>query len=115
LTLRLYLDHHVPVAVSEGLRLRGVDVLTAFDNGTAALEDPALLQRVTELGRVLFTQDADLLVVASEWQSSGREFAGLIYGHQLRLTIGQAIRDLELAAEILNPEDMKNRVEFLPL
>ena len=53
--LRLYLDHHVPVAVSEGLRLRGVDVLTAYGDGSAELEDPPLLQRATELRRVLFT------------------------------------------------------------
>jgi len=80
LTLRLYLDHHVP-AVSEGLRLRGVDVLTAYEDGSAELEDPPLLHRTTELGRVLFTQDTNLLAVASEWQMTGREFAGLIYGH----------------------------------
>jgi len=64
LTLRLYLDHHVP-AVSEGLRLRGVDVLTAYEDGSAELEDPPLLHRTTELGRVLFTQDTDLLAVAN--------------------------------------------------
>ena len=115
MTLRLYTDHHVPVAINEGLRLRGVDVLTAYEDGSAELEDPPLLQRATELRRVLFTQDTDLLTVASEWQRAGREFAGLIYGHQLQLTIGQAIRDLEIVADVLDPEDMKNRVEFLPL
>jgi len=57
----------------------------------------------------------DLLATASEWQKTGRRFAGLFYGHQLQLTIGQAVRDLELAPNVLNPEDMKNRVEFLPL
>jgi hypothetical protein len=34
---------------------------------------------------------------------------------QLQLTTGQAVRYLELAAGVLYPEDMKNRVEFLPL
>jgi hypothetical protein len=67
------------------------------------------------LGRVPFTQDTDLLTIASEWQRSSRELAGLFYGHQLQLTIGQAVRDLQIAARVLNPEDMMNRVEFLPL
>ncbi len=69
----------------------------------------------TELGRVLFSQDADLLVVAKEWQESGRDFAGLFYGHQLQLTIGQAVRDLQIAAEILELSEIQNRVEYLPL
>ncbi len=72
-----------------------------------------LLERATELGRVPFTQDADLLVLAKEWQESEHEFAGIFYGHQLRLTIGQAVRDLELAAEILESDEIRNRVEYL--
>lgn len=109
------MDHHVPAAVTEGLRLRGVDVLTSLEDGTAELDDALLLQRGTELGRVLFTQDADLLAVANEWQQSEREFAGLFYGHQLQLTIGQAVRDLELLAHASEPVETRNRVEYLPL
>ena len=109
------MDHHVPSAVTQGLRLRGVDVLTCHEDGTSELDDASLLARATELGRVLFAQDADFLVVASEWQESGREFVGILYGHQLQLTIGQAVRDLELAAEILERDDTRNRVEYLPL
>jgi hypothetical protein len=58
--VRLYMDVHVHRAVTEGLRLRGVEVLTAQEDGTPQYEDPALLDRATQLGRVLFTQD-DLL------------------------------------------------------
>ncbi len=108
------MDHHVPAAVTDGLRLRGVDVLTSHEDGTSELDDAPLLQRARELGRVLFTQDTDLLVLAHEWQKSEREFAGIFYGHQLQLTIGQAVRDLELASRVLEAEEMRNRVEFLP-
>ncbi len=114
MTRRLYMDHHVPAAVTDGLRLRGVDVLTSHEDGTSELDDAPLLQRARELGRVLFTQDTDLLVLAHEWQKSEREFAGIFYGHQLQLTIGQAVRDLELASRVLEAEEMRNRVEFLP-
>jgi hypothetical protein len=42
-------------------------------------------------------------------------FAGLVYGHQLDLSIGQVIRDLELIATVYDPVDMRDRVEYLPL
>ena len=59
------MDHHVPRAITTGLRLRGVDVLTAYEDGASELPDPALLDRASELGRVLFTQDDDLLAEAA--------------------------------------------------
>jgi len=39
----------------------------------------------------------------------------LVYGHQLDLSIGQAVRDLELIAGVYDPEDTRDRVEYLPL
>jgi hypothetical protein len=108
------MDHHVDAAITSGLRQRGVDVLTAYEDGTAEVEDDVLLARATQLGRVLFSQDVDLLIVTDQWLTTGREFAGLVYGHQLGITIGQAIRDLMLIALVFSPEDMRNRIEFLP-
>jgi Domain of unknown function (DUF5615) len=113
-TISLYMDVHVRAAVTDGLRLRGVDVLTAQEDGTAHLDDPELLDRATELERVLFSQDDDLLQEANRRQQSGEAFSGLIYAHQLRITVGQAVLDLELAAKCYEPEDMQSRVEFLP-
>ena len=54
--VRLYMDHHVPSAITEGLRRRGVDVLTAADDESATLDDESLLDRATALDRVLFSQ-----------------------------------------------------------
>jgi hypothetical protein len=114
-TLRLYLNHHVPVAVRDGLRRRGVDVVTAEEDQSARLDDDVLLARARDLGRVLVTQDDDFLVIAADWQQANRPFAGVAYGHQLRVTIGQAVRDLALLAEALEPGDMMSRVVYLPL
>ena len=61
MSVHLYMDVHVRRAVTAGLRLRGIDVLTAQEDGTGELPDPELLDRATELGCVLFTQDDDLL------------------------------------------------------
>jgi len=114
-SVNLYMDHHVDAAITEGLRRRGVDMLTCRDDGTATWDDDRLLERATQLGRVLFTQDDDLLAIARRWQDEGRSFAGLAYGHQLDLTIGQAVRDLELIAAVYDPDDVRDRVEYLPL
>ena len=55
--IALYMDVHVPQAITSQLRRRGIDVLTAFDDETQELPDDKLLERVTELKLVLFTQD----------------------------------------------------------
>src|SRR5438046_2233147 len=109
------MDHHVPAAITAELRRRGVDVMTAQEDGSDQLDDELLLERARQLDRVLFSQDRDLLRIANEWLRSGRDFTGLVYAHQLSITIGQAIRDLELIAQALDPEDLRNHIEFLPL
>jgi predicted nuclease of predicted toxin-antitoxin system len=115
MAVALYMDHHVPRAITLGLRLRGVDVITAYEDGAAALDDPELLTRASALDRVLFTQDDDLLAEATRRQQIGISFVGLIYAHQLRVSIGQCVRDLETIAKSGEPEDLANRVEYLPL
>lgn len=57
--IRLYMDVQVRREVTAGLRMRGVDVLAAQEDGAAALPDAELMTRATELGRVLFSQDTD--------------------------------------------------------
>jgi hypothetical protein len=113
--LRLYMDAHIKAAITAGVRRRGVDVVTAQDNESTRLEDEALLDRATALQRVLFSQDEDLLAIARTRQDQGVFFAGLIYGHQLAATVGKYVLDLEVVCTILEPEDMVNRIEYLPL
>jgi predicted nuclease of predicted toxin-antitoxin system len=81
LSLRLYMDHNVPGPITAGLRSRGVDVLTAAEDGARRMPDAQLLDRATSLGRVLVTQDADLLAEGAHRQRAGIQFAGVIYGH----------------------------------
>lgn len=115
MALALYMDHHVPRAITDGLRLRGVGVLTAYEDGTAELADPELLDRAGDVNRVLFTHDDDLLAEAASRQAAGIPFAGLVYAHPLRISIGACIRDLELIAKTISPAEFLNQVCFLPL
>jgi hypothetical protein len=114
-TVRLYADVHVPRAAIEGLRLRAIDILTAQEDGAAELVDPELLTRATERGRLLVTQDEDLLAEAAGRQRKGGRFAGLVYAHQLNVTIGGLIGDLELIAGATDIDEWTNRVIYLPL
>jgi len=112
--IALYMDVHIPQAITDQLRRRGVDVLTAFEDGCQELLDDQLLLRVTQLNRVLFTQDIRFRVLAETWQVEGKQFSGLIFGHQLGGTIGQFVRDLELIAKASEPGEWMNAVEYIP-
>lgn len=115
MSLLLYMDVHVRRHITVALRSRAVDVLTAQEDEAAILADPDLLDRASALGRVLFSLDHDLLAEAARRQRQGIPFAGLIFAEQTGPTVGQCIRDLELLAKVLDPVDIANRVEFLPL
>lgn len=110
----LYMDVHIPKAITVGLRLRGADVLTAQEDGTATLTDKKLLDRATELGRMLYSQDDDLLAEARRRLSENEKFAGVIYSHQLSSPIGRCVEDLEIIAKTCDEEDALNQVEFIP-
>lgn len=115
MSVGLYMDVHVPAAVTHGLLLRNVDVLTAQLDATSQMDDSDLLDRARQLNRVFVSQDEDLLAEAVRRQRAGIPFAGLIYAHQLSITIGRFISDLEMFASAGKPEDFDGRVEFLPL
>jgi predicted nuclease of predicted toxin-antitoxin system len=115
MAIRLYMDHHVHRAITTGLRARGVDVLTALDDNASTFSDPALLERATAAKRVLFSQDDDLLAVAAKCQQQGRLFSGLVYAHQMHVSIGTCINHLELIAKIAEPVELDNQILFLPL
>jgi hypothetical protein len=109
------MDVHVPQAITDQLRRRGIDVLTAIEDGADELPDDELLERVRLLERVLFTQDIRFKAMAQSWQHQSKPFAGLIFGHQLGGTIGQYVKDLELIAQASEPDEWLNTVQYLPL
>ena len=115
MTLSLYMDHHGPSAVTAGLRLRGIDVLTAFEDRGHRLPDPTLPDRATGLGRVLVSQDKDFLAEAALRQRAGRTFAGLIFAPQIKTSIGKAVRDIEFICGMHEPDEMRNEVIYIPL
>ncbi|RMH20563.1 MAG: hypothetical protein D6696_07830 [Acidobacteria bacterium] len=115
MAVRLYMDHNVRAPVTAGLRLRGVDVLTAYEDDHHRADDSPLLDRADALGRVLFTHDDDLIREAAARQRRGIAFTGVIWVHPEGLGIGATIADLELIAKTGEPEDVAGKVTYLPL
>jgi len=111
----IYMDVNVPSAVTEGLRRRGVDVRTSQEDGMERADDEEMLQRATELHRVLFTQDEDFLAIAARWQQAARSFTCVVYAHQMGPGVGELIEDLELLATCGEAVELQNRVIHLPL
>ena len=79
------------------------------------LPDHALLRRSTALSRLLFTNDVRFQALAEDWQRQGIAFAGLVYAHPIRSTIGQCVSDLEIIGKATDPSDWQSTVARLPL
>jgi hypothetical protein len=111
----LYFDVHVDHAIAAQLRLREVDVLTAKDDGSERLADDQLLERASALGRPIVTHEIRFRAMAENRQQQGRPFCGLIFGHPMRMSIGQFVKELEVIAKATDPHDWVNSIERLPL
>jgi hypothetical protein len=113
--VRLYMDENVEGPIVRSLRARGIDVLTAEEDGHDATDDAVILDRAGALGRVAFSRDRDFLREATRRQRQGAAFVGVIYAHKQRVSIGQCVEDLEILAQAGSPEDFRGQLYFLPL
>lgn len=109
------MDEHVPRAITDALLKRGIDVLTVQEDGLTSESDLRVLNRAAELQRVVFTRDEDFLIEASRRQRAGEDFVGVVFAHQLRVSLSICIADLELLATATDPQEHKSHVQFLPL
>src|SRR3990172_878015 len=108
MAIKFYSDEHVSPAVVNGLRQRGIDVLTAKEAGMLGMPDEKHLELASTQGRVIFTQDSDFL----RFHSKGINHHGIVYAHQ-RTPVSQIIQGLTLIYQILTEEEMNNQIEFL--
>jgi hypothetical protein len=53
--------------------------------------------------------------MAENWQSHGKPFGGLVFGHLMQISIGQCVNDLELIAKATEPHDWMSTIVRLPL
>lgn len=111
----LYTDENVLGATVAALRARGIDVLTAWDDGFGNTDDRKILDQATELNRVLFSQDTDLLTIAVARQRAGNlSFSGVIYAHQHE-PVKECADDIELILAVCTYEELLGEIRFVPL
>ncbi|MFO0774497.1 MAG: DUF5615 family PIN-like protein [Nitrospiraceae bacterium] len=106
--IRLYLDEHVPRAVVQGLRERGLDIKTVVEAGLLSASDTEHLERARTEQRVIFTQDTDFLRL----HAAGPPHCGIVYAPQ-GTSIGTIIHGLMLLHQVLAAEELDGHVEFL--
>jgi len=107
--IRYYFDQHMPLAVTHGLRLRGIDVLTAQEAGRCGLPDPEQLAFATAEERVIVTFDPDYLAL----HRAGVGHAGIAWSPATKHSAGQLVQTLELIHGVLDRDAMRNHVEYL--
>jgi len=115
MTLAYYMDENVPGAITQGLRARGLDVVTVQEDGYMSTPDPAILDRAMALGRVTVTRDPDFLREAQRRQQTGEPFAGVAYLRPQWVSHRRCIDDLEIVAYVETPATMTNHVVYIPL
>jgi predicted nuclease of predicted toxin-antitoxin system len=86
-----YADVHLPSAVVAGLRMRGMNVVTAQERGQCTEDDEVLLAAATAEGRLLLSRDKDFFRIHNEWMNAGKSHAGILFLRS-RLSIGETIR-----------------------
>src|SRR5260370_33835339 len=86
-----FADVHVASAIVGGLRMRGMDIVTAEERGQCTENDEALLATATAEGRLMLSKDKDFFRIHHEWMTAGRSHAGILF-IRYRLSIGDPIR-----------------------
>lgn len=107
--IRFHLDEQVDPDIARALRQHGIDVTTTIDAGLRTVGDEQQLDFARRTGRILVTHDADFLRLAGQ----GLDHSGIAYCHKASRSLGEIIRSLILIYEILAPQDISGRVEYL--
>ncbi len=106
--VKFYMDEHIHPAITAGLRGRGADVTTAQEAGLASSADEVHLAFARDHGRVLVTLDADF----TRLHASGTQHCGIAYAPR-NSAVGHVLRALVLIYQVLDSDDMINRLEFI--
>ena len=86
-----------------------MDVTTTLKAGLLHASDETQLAYAISQSRVIVTQDTDFLRIAA----AGQETPGIVFYPDQSRSLGYVIRDILLVWEVYEPEEMRNRVEFV--
>ena len=115
--LRLAADENFNQHIVNGLRRRlpGVDILSVRAAGLKGTPDSGVLAWAAEERRVVITHDTRTMRgYAYERVAAGEPMAGVLEVPDL-MPIAQAIEELELTVQLVDSEEIRDRVLRLPL
>jgi len=106
--IRFHLDEHVDPGIALALRRYGIGITTTNEAGLRTLDDSIQIEFMRQERRVIVTRDKDFLRFASR----SSDHPGIVF-LSYQLTVGEIIDGLILIYEVLSPEEIAGRVEFL--
>ncbi|MCY3831867.1 MAG: DUF5615 family PIN-like protein [Chloroflexi bacterium] len=83
----------------------GIDII----RGPLGADDSAHLERATEMGRVVCTEDDDFIKLASQ----GTEHAGIILGEGDYYSFGDWVRYLRLVHAVQSADEMIKTINYV--
>lgn len=107
--IRFHLDENVDPDVARALRRYGVDVTTTLEAGLRTQSDAEQIRFVRAERRVIVTHDVDFLRFAAHTS----EHPGIVFCDKTARSLSDMIRGLILIYEVLEPDDLAGRVEYL--
>lgn len=107
--IRFHLDEHLNPKTARALQDYGVAFTTTVEASLRTSLDDAQLEYVRRQERVLVTNDTDFLRIASR----DRNHPGIVFCDRRRHTLGDIIQALILVYEVITPEEMVGRVEYI--
>lgn len=111
--LKAFADEHVVFALVNGLRSRGMDIVTVQDAGLRSEDDPLLLDFAYRNERMVLTNDHDFLAHAALRGARLELFAPIVYWPQQERTVGQLLPKILQLATTLSYREACSQVFFL--
>lgn len=103
--IRFYIDENLSPEIVTQVSIQGIDII----RGPLGADDSAHLERATEMGRVVCTEDDDFIKLASQ----GIEHAGIVKGIQDVHSIGDWIKYLRFVHAVQSADEMINTVNYV--
>ena len=107
--IRFHLDEHIDPDLARALRRYGIDVTTTVEAGLRSANDRQQIDFARQERRVFVTHDTDFLRLVS----APYAHSGIVYCNRSNRSLGEIIRSLILIYEVLTPEELLGRIEFI--
>lgn len=113
--IRLYCDEDTMDAdLVRALRVRGVNVTTALDQGMIRQHDSDHLEHSSSQERALYSFNVgDYNKLHTDYLSQGKRHSGIIVARQQIYSVGEQMRRLLRIVAQISGEEMKDSILFL--